>query len=610
MKQHDDGAAAVISSSEGLRAVIYLRVSTQQQAVRDGNPEGYSLPTQRAVCHQKAKELGAEIVEEYIDKDTGTSVDKRPSMLRLLERIERLRDIDLVIVFKLDRWARKTREDLVSDFVLEVAGCDLVSCSEQIDRSAAGRLLHSMMASVNEYQSNNQSDDIKRKTLAKVQNGGTHGRAPLGYLNKQDSIDIRYVVVDEERSPLIAGAFEAYATGDWTTRQLVAELNRRGLRTRRGKKSPEGEIQLSGLQHMLTNPYYKGTVVFRGVEYAGKHTPLVTEALWQKVQHILVTKSMGEKQRSHHHYLKSSLWCDHCGSRMIVSHNKNRQGITYRYFVCVGRHQKRTDCQMKAQSIDVVEALVTQLYLQVRLSAKVLIETRASLIDELRRTTELAEEERKRQELRIKQLDGERAALLRAHLADAVPMDLLKREQDRLTRELTSARELLARYELEADRIEATLNRAVELASDCHATYAASVPAGRRLMNQAFFKKLYLSENGIVRWELAEPFNVLLGAETESYLVHVHNKVVAEAEGSTAPKNGNGPYERGRPIQAIFGKQLDVEVKELLVVEAMGLEPTTSCLQSKCSSQLSYAPVTGPTMYRPSGRSFEVAADK
>jgi DNA invertase Pin-like site-specific DNA recombinase len=184
MEEHDSETAP------RKRAVIYIRVSTKQQAVRDGNPEGYSLPTQREACHRKVEALGAYIVEdgEYIDKDTGTSVDKRPAMQELLARIERQKDIDYVIVFKLDRWARKTREDLVSDFVLETAHCALVSCSENIDRSAAGRLLHSMLASVNEYQSNNMSDDIKRKTLAKVQGGGTHGR---GGTSAADPLGIR-----------------------------------------------------------------------------------------------------------------------------------------------------------------------------------------------------------------------------------------------------------------------------------------------------------------------------------------------------------------------------------------------------------------------------------
>ena len=69
------------------RAIIYVRVSTKAQAERDGNPEGYSLPTQRTACRLRAEHLGAIVVDEYIDKDTGTRVDKRPSMLALMERV-------------------------------------------------------------------------------------------------------------------------------------------------------------------------------------------------------------------------------------------------------------------------------------------------------------------------------------------------------------------------------------------------------------------------------------------------------------------------------------------------------------------------------------------
>ncbi len=547
------------------RAAIYIRVSTKQQAVRDGNPEGYSLPTQRDACTRKAEALGAVVIEEYVDKDTGTSVDKRPAMQRLLARMERDADLDYVIVCKLDRWARKTREDLVSDFILEVAHCALVSCSENIDRTAAGRLLHSMLASVNEYQSNNMSDDIKRKTLAKVQGGGTHGRAPIGYLNVQDGIDVRYVIIDELRAPLVQWAFGAYATGDWTTRQLAAELTRRGLRSRPGKKSPSREIKQSGLQHMLSNPYYKGVVIYRGVEYPSKHNPLVDPVTWQNVQAMLTAKNRSEKERSHHHYLKSTLFCGYCESRMIVSHNRGRAGVIYPYFVCSGRHEKTTTCELKAQRIDLVEALVLQHYMHVRLSAELLQRVHTALDEALRTRTELAKVEHERQQLRITQLENERTQLLRAHLNGAVPMDLLQAEQARLTEELVAAKSVLDRHAIEVQVVSDTLTRATELLTNCHAIYGALVPAGRRLMNQAFFKRLLVTEQGIVGWEFAEPFNALIGEDTQPYLWSLHR-----GEGSEKQST----YKRSRP------KQLVARVRDLLVVEAMGLEPTTSCLQS------------------------------
>ena len=49
------------------RAILYLRVSTARQATQGGEAEGYSIPAQRGACQRKATDLGAEVVDEYVD---------------------------------------------------------------------------------------------------------------------------------------------------------------------------------------------------------------------------------------------------------------------------------------------------------------------------------------------------------------------------------------------------------------------------------------------------------------------------------------------------------------------------------------------------------------
>ncbi|MGH8996795.1 MAG: recombinase family protein, partial [Acidimicrobiales bacterium] len=123
------------------RAVIYIRVSTRAQAERHGNPEGYSLPTQRTACRLRAEQIGAVVVDEYIDKDTATRVDKRPAMLALIERVKRDRDVDFVIVHQLSRFARNRLDDARITEDLEASGAILISCLEGIDQSTSGRML-------------------------------------------------------------------------------------------------------------------------------------------------------------------------------------------------------------------------------------------------------------------------------------------------------------------------------------------------------------------------------------------------------------------------------------------------------------------------------------
>jgi DNA invertase Pin-like site-specific DNA recombinase len=92
--------------------------------MRSGDPEGYSLPTQREACLRKAQSLGADVVEEYLDKDTGTMVDKRPAMQKLLARVAEDRNIDYVIVHKLDRLARNRLDDAHMTVTLEASGAN------------------------------------------------------------------------------------------------------------------------------------------------------------------------------------------------------------------------------------------------------------------------------------------------------------------------------------------------------------------------------------------------------------------------------------------------------------------------------------------------------
>ncbi len=73
------------------------------------------------------------------------------------------------------------------------------------------------------------------------------------------------------------------------------------------------------LHAILTNPYYKGDVIYRSVTHQGAHPPLIDPITWQRVQDVLAANLIGERQRDHPHYLKSSVFCGSCGSQLIIT---------------------------------------------------------------------------------------------------------------------------------------------------------------------------------------------------------------------------------------------------------------------------------------------------
>ncbi|MBD4541244.1 recombinase family protein, partial [Xanthomonas citri pv. citri] len=91
---------------------------------------------------------------------------------------------------------------------------------------------------------------------------------------------------------------------------LREELIDRGLTTVPTPKRPSKPPVLSTIHKMLTKPYYKGSVRFRGASYDGIHEPLVAREVWYRVQAVLnAHQTSGEKTQSHDHYLKGSLYC-------------------------------------------------------------------------------------------------------------------------------------------------------------------------------------------------------------------------------------------------------------------------------------------------------------
>jgi site-specific DNA recombinase len=495
-------------------AVAYLRVSSKEQAEKGGEAEGFSIPAQREACSRKAQSLKTAVIEEFVERGESAKTADRPELQRMLSFV-REHPVRYVIVHKVDRLARNRADDVAIHAAIRQAGAELVSVSENIDQTPSGMLLHGIMSSIAEFYSRNLATEVIKGSVQKAKNGGTPGKAPTGYLNVRRLVngrEDRTVEIDPERGPLMAWAFETYRTGEWTIRRLLAELTDRGLTTAPTKRGPGRPLTVSHLHRLLRNPYYIGLVPYRGVIYKGKHEPLVTPETWHEVQRLLAAKNYaGEKQRKHLHYLKGSIYCGQCGSRLIVHHAVGKGGGIYPYFICVGRQQKRSDCKQPALSIEKVEAAVAAYYSTVQLPEAELAQLHTFLSDELATLRADADRDRDVQSRRLRSLEAERKKLLDAHYADAIPLDLLKSEQERITTEIANAEGRLSAITTDFKKAETNLRRALTRIGDCEAAYQEASEQLRRQFNMAFFRRLLLSDDGTVSAELAEPFDTILG---------------------------------------------------------------------------------------------------
>jgi len=338
--------SASVDGGSANRAVLYLRVSSDGQVKTDYDPEGISIPAQREVCERKARALGLDVVGEYVEPGrSATTMDKRIAFQDMLSRIRTGRDVSHVIVYKLSRMNRNRIEDALVVDKLQRLGVTLISATEAIDDSRNGRLLHGILAAINEFRSAEDGADIRDKMGYKARSGGTVGRAPLGYLNVRIDFEgrqVNTVEVDPERAPLVRHAWELYATGDYSLDTLSHVMADQGLMTRPTSRWPSQPVSANKFSQMFRDPYYLGKVRYRGELYDGRHEPLVDQVLFDRVQDILDARQQrGSRNRVHHHYLKGMLACERCRkagrlSRLIYTEAQGRNGSHYQYFKCRG----------------------------------------------------------------------------------------------------------------------------------------------------------------------------------------------------------------------------------------------------------------------------------
>ena len=508
----------------------------------------------------------------------------------MLERLYSQHDVDYVIVHKVDRLARDRADDVAIGLTIHKAGAVLVSASEQIDDTPAGTLLHGIMAAIAEFYSKNLSAEAKKGLHEKARRGGTPGYAPLGYLNATEKVDgreVKTIILDSERAPHVQWAFEAYAGGEWSITDLVEELTRRGLRTRPTATRSAVPLTRSQVHRTLSSSYYTGKLPYGGAEYDGKHLALVDDQTWTRVQDVLSGRRIsGDRSWKHDHYLKGSLFCARCGSRLGFGYSKGKGG-TYPYFFCLGRVKKRTECELPYLNAEQQEAHVIRHWQNVKLAAELIERIRDSVTEELAEKRDSDEKLLLTQRRRLLKLERQREKLIDAYLAEAIPVADLRKRQEALAVEQRDAERLIELANFNHTILEERLKIALGLLEHCHRLYIRESEPTRRALNQAFFAGLEMDTDGVKKAVLNPPFSFLTdrsigladnpedddgGPGDDPDQPEPRPATGSQPQATGTPQGANGRPQRKNPMTHQGPQGSNVE----LLAEREGFEPSRS----------------------------------
>ena len=360
-----------IPGDHSLRAVIYVRVSTDEQALN-----GTSLEMQRRECAAVAARRNAAIVRVCEDAGvSGTRFETRPGLMEALELIES-GEANLLIVLKLDRLARSLPVTLQVAERIDRAGGRLVTADDQeLGGTTSGRMMLGMMASVSQFE----RDTIRDRTMS-----GRRERAMKEIMPSRSVPPYGYQIVthrDVERGDFAPAQLGSYvvvpAKAEWV--RCIYEQMSQGLSLRQIGRFldaqgvvPPGTSKLWGastISKMLDNPAYKGFAVWgksqqfhdeRRITEKGQRTdrfrrdrpldqwltiptpPIVSEELWESCQGQLRRNKEVRSGRGERKFMLSSLLrCPTCGLRMC-GQSRTTQGGKARY-VC--QPHKRSECR-------------------------------------------------------------------------------------------------------------------------------------------------------------------------------------------------------------------------------------------------------------------------
>ena len=200
----------------------------------------------------------------------------------MLKRCRERPKVDVILVHKLDRLCRSVYDHALIRFQLRQSSITLASVVENVDDTISGQLVENIMASIAEFYSANLGEEAKKGTRQKIEQGGWPHLPARGYRVIRDESGKGHIEIDENDAPAIRYAFEQYATGFYSLHDLRYLLAAKGFTASTGKPVP-----LEGVRRLLMNPFYAGRLRWLGVEYPGKHAPIVSEALFLRVQATL-----------------------------------------------------------------------------------------------------------------------------------------------------------------------------------------------------------------------------------------------------------------------------------------------------------------------------------
>ena len=494
-----------------MTAVIYARYSSDNQ--REESIEG-----QIRECTAYAEKNGITIIKHYIDRAISAKTDNRPQFQQMIKDSDK-KLFDIVLVWKLDRFARNRYDSARYKTQLKKNGVKLMSATEIISEGPEGIILESVLEGYAEYYSADLAEKVVRGQTENILKGRCNGgRGTFGYTLDSE----RKFHIDPLTSPFVLESFKKYNEGS-TMKEIRDWLNENGIKNPVG-----GAFTYNSVEHMLKNRRYIGELKFRDVVVPDAIPPIIPLELFEDVQEKIAKnkKAPARRKAEDDYLLTTKLFCGYCGALMFGESGTSRTGEVHRYYKCATA-KKHRGCKKKTVRKQWLEDLVVNQTMQ-------LVKDDAAMESIIAKVMELQNKENTNIPLYEKQLrDAESGiqnmlnAIQAGILTSSTKERLEQLEETKRELETRIAEEKLAKPKIKEEFIRFWLMRFRKL--------DMSLKDQRQALVDTFINSIYLYDDKVLI-----TFNYKEGTQTVTF--GEATEVASEGNGSdldcfTAPEN-------------------------------------------------------------------------
>lgn len=292
--------------SQKVTYCLYARKSTESEE-RQVLSIDSQIKEMLLLAERESLEIVAMKRESHSAKETG----QRPVFNEIVEEIKQ-KKYNAILTWAPDRISRNAGDlgkivDLMDAGLLQ----EIRTYGQKFSNNPNEKFLLMILGSQAKLENDNRGVNVKRGLRTRAEMGLWCGTPPLGY-KTQNQLDKKcQVILDGDRAHIVKKMFEKVAYEKWSGRKIYNWLRFEANFYTRGNKP----LTLSGVYRVLTHTFYYG--VFErpagsGNWYQGKHEPLITKDLFDKVQAQLKRDNIVRESKEF--AFTKMFTCGYCGS--------------------------------------------------------------------------------------------------------------------------------------------------------------------------------------------------------------------------------------------------------------------------------------------------------